>query len=410
MDIVVTAAAALAAATCSAACAPGSVWATGLPSGPLHQIVGPEQFLTPHKPGRRNPRKKARDITTALDQLGSELAGDHRGHMAVADLHCTAGLVHPRLTEALTYGPNGLKEPLVHVGLHLREQRGQRRGPATEPPRLMWTLVALVPQDGGLWQTLAYLRDEDSPGGTWLDYATANTLHRARRLPDGRRRDAQLPRSIDRALFDLGDHAGTDTGYIVYVSGDQARSIWPLLANRHLGRIPELDGTLDERPALPGFTLPTDQRPRAVLRVTAGSEHVASPALVERLNYTDEASPKTQEAKLATGVFLMEGTTSTFILCNLPQQYTGSSRHARAGEKYTRWASTSAEEQAETWYSHTATEISVDEQLPPSDCTASPPHWSSSSAATVRNASPTAWMTPHSPILRALPTTAMSLG
>ncbi|WP_413812746.1 RNaseH domain-containing protein [Streptomyces sp. OE57] len=317
------------------------------------------QFLTPHKPGRRNPRKKARDITTALDQLGSELAGDHRGHMAVADLHRTAGLVHPRLTDALAYGPNGLKEPLVHVGLHLREQRGQRRGPATEPPRLMWTLVALVPRDGGLWQTLAYLRDEDSPGGTWLDYATANTLHRARRLPDGRRRDAQLPRSIDRALFDLGDHAGTATGYIVYVSGDQARSIWPLLANRHLGRIPEGDGTLDERPALPGFTLPAGQRPRAVLRVTAGSEHVASPALVERLDHTDESTAEIQERKLATGVFLMEGTTSTFILCNLPQQYTGGSRYARAGEKYTRWASTSAEEQAETWYSHTATEISV---------------------------------------------------
>ncbi|MFJ3519844.1 RNaseH domain-containing protein [Streptomyces sp. NPDC090131] len=317
------------------------------------------QFLTPHKPGRRNPRKKPREITTALDQLGSELAGDHRGHMAVADLHRTAGLVHPRLTDALAYGPHGLKEPLVHVGLHLREQRGRRRGPATEQPRLIWTLVALVPQPEGLWRTLAYLPDEQSPGGSWLDYATANTLHRSRRLPDGRRRDAQLPRSIDRALWDLGAYAGTATGYIVYVSGDQARSIWPLLANRHLGRAPDPDGTLDARPALPGFTLPADQRPRAVLRVTAGSDHVASPALVERLDYTDETSVETHEGKLATGLFQMESTTNTFILCNLPQQYTGSSRYARAGEKYSRWASTSAAEQAETWYSHTATEISV---------------------------------------------------
>ncbi|MBT2539646.1 DUF3893 domain-containing protein [Streptomyces sp. ISL-44] len=317
------------------------------------------QFLTPHKPGRRNPRKKARDIITAQDQLGSELAGDHRGHMAVADLHRTAGLVHPRLSNALAYGPHGLKEPLVHVGLHLREQRGQRRGPATEQPRLMWTLIAFVPQAEGLWQTLAYLRDEDSPSGSWLDYATANIAHRSRRLPDGRRRDAQFPRSIDRALLDLGGHAGTATGYIVYVSGDQARSIWPLLANRHLGRTPESDGTLDGRPALPGFTLPVGQRPRAVLRVTAGSDHVASPALVERLDHTDESTTQTHEGKLATGLFLMEGTTNTFILSNVPQQYTGGSRYARAGEKYTRWASASAAEQAETWYSHTATEISV---------------------------------------------------
>lgn len=317
------------------------------------------QFLSPHKPGRRNPRKKAREITTALAQLGSELEGDHRGHMAVADLHRAAGLVHPRLTDALAYGPHGLKEPLVHVGLHLREQRGQRRGPATEQPRLIWTLVALVPRTDGLWRTLAYLPDAQFPGGTWLDYATANTLHRGRRLPDGRRRDAQLPRSIDRALWDLGAHAGTATGYVVYVSGDEARSVWPLLANRHLGRTPQPDGTLDDRPALPGFILPADQRPRAVLRVTASSDHVASPALVERIGDTDGTSITTREGKLATGLFLMEGTTNTFIMSNLPQQYTGSSRHARAGEKYTRWASTSAAEQAETWYSHTATEISV---------------------------------------------------
>ncbi|MGK4586043.1 RNaseH domain-containing protein [Kitasatospora sp. HPMI-4] len=317
------------------------------------------QFLTPHKPGRRNPRKKEREITTALDRLGRELEGDHRGHMAIADLHRTAGLVHPRLTDALACGPHGLKEPLVHVGLHLREQRGQRRGPATEQPRLIWTLVALVPQSEGLWHTLAFLPNADAPGGIWLDYATANTLHRSRRLPDGRRRDAQLPRSIDRALWELGTYAGTATGYNLYVSGDEARSIWPLLANRHLGRTPEPNGMLDGRPALPGFTLPADQRPRAVLRVTAGSDHVASPALIENLDYTDEDTTETKEGKQATGLFLMEGTTNTFIMSNLPQQYTGSSRHARAGEKYTRWASTSAAEQAETWYSHTATEISV---------------------------------------------------
>ncbi|MER7750878.1 RNaseH domain-containing protein [Kitasatospora sp. NPDC097643] len=317
------------------------------------------QFLTPHKPGRRNPRKKEREVITDLDLLGRELEGDHRGHMAIADLHRSAGLIHPRLTDALTFGPNGIKEPLVHVGLHLRQQLGDRRGPATEEPRLIWTLVALVPGPDGLWQSLAYLPDADSPGGLWLDYATANALHRARSLPEGRRRDAQLPRSIDKALWELGSFANAAAGYNFYVSGDEARSIWPLLANRHLGRTPEPDGTLDKRTALPGFSLPPGHRPRAVLRVTAGTEHVATPALVERLEKTDEGEAEFQERKLSTGIFRMKGTTRNFILCNLPEQYKGGSRHARAGEKYTRWASTSAEEQAEAWYSHTATEISV---------------------------------------------------
>lgn len=317
------------------------------------------QSLTPHKAGRRNPRKKDREITTPLEALARELEGDHCGHMAIADLHRAAGLVHPRLTDALAYGPNGLREPLIHVGLHLREQRGQRRGPATEQPRLIWTLVALVPQTDRMWRAMAFLPNADTPGGVWHDYATANTHHRARRLPEGRRRDARLPLSIDHALWQLPSYRGAATGYILYVSGDEARSIWPLLANRHLGRSPDSDGMLDKRPALPGFTLDANRRPRAVLRVTAGSEHVAAPALVERLDHADDDTISTQEGKLATGLFLMDSTRNTYILSNLPHQFTGGSRHARAGENYSRWGSTSSEEQTETWYSHTATEICV---------------------------------------------------
>ncbi|WNM32739.1 RNaseH domain-containing protein [Streptomyces sp. Li-HN-5-11] len=316
------------------------------------------QFLTPYKPGRRNPKKKDREITTDLQRLGRDLEGDHRGHMAIADLHRAAGLVHPRLTKALTFGPNGLKDPLVHVGLHLRQQLGERRGPLTEEPKLMWTLVALVPR-AGQWQTLAFLPDEHRTGGTWLDYATANQAHRARPLPEGRRRDALLPRLVDRALYDLGTHAGTASGYAVYVSGAEARSIWPLLANRHLGKTPDADGLIDKRRALPGFTLPPTQRPQAVVRVTSASDDVASPALIERLVHLDDEETETTQGKLATGLFQMENTDKTFILCNLPHQYTGGSRYARAGEFYTRWGSTDPAEQAETWYSHTATEITV---------------------------------------------------
>ncbi|MFE3205913.1 RNaseH domain-containing protein [Embleya sp. NPDC059237] len=316
------------------------------------------QFLTPQKRNpRTNPRKKNREAGTDLERLAQELESDHRGHMAVADLNRVAGLVHPRLTKALTFGPHGIKEPLVHVGLHMRQQLGARRGRITDEPKLVWTLVALVPHDGR-WRTLAYLPDEHRTAGTWLDYATANRTFRARPLPDGRRRDALLPRSIDHALYTLGAHARTASGYVVHASGEQTRSIWPLMANRHLGKVPDGDGLIDNRPALPGFTLPADQRPRAVVRVTSGGDDLAPPALIERLVHTDGEEDLT-EGKLATGLFRMEHSDDTFILCNLPHQYRGGSRYARAGEHYSRWASTDAKEQAETWYSHTTTEITV---------------------------------------------------
>ncbi|MGW2922843.1 RNaseH domain-containing protein [Streptomyces angustmyceticus] len=316
------------------------------------------QFLTFYKPGRRSPLKKDREINTDLARLGRELEGHHRGHMAIADMHRAAGLAHPRLTKALTFGPNGLKEPLVHVGLHLRQQLGKRRGPLTEEPKLMWTLVALIPR-AGQWQTLAFLPDEHRTGGTWLDYATANHRFRSKTLPEGRRRDDLLPRLVDRALYELGSHAGAARGYVLYVSGAQARSIWPLLANRHLGKTPDTKGLIDKRPALPGFTLSPEHRPRAVVRVTSASDDLASPALIERLSHVDDEETETAEGKIATGLFQLEDTDRTFILCNLPHQYSGGSRHARAGESYTRWGSTDPAEQAETWYSHTTTEITV---------------------------------------------------
>ncbi|MGW2863286.1 RNaseH domain-containing protein [Streptomyces sp. NPDC001205] len=321
-----------------------------------HRVLA--QFLTLYKPGRRNPRKKEREASTALDLLGLELQGHHRGHMAIADMSRVAGLVHPRLTKALSSGPHGLKEPLVHVGLHMRQQRGERRV-ATDEPKLMWTLVALVPH-GPYWRTLAYLPAEQAGQGSWLDYATANHLFRARPLPEGRRRDELLPRHIDHALYDLGAHAGSARGYVMYVSGDEARSVWPLLANKNLGRAPDAVGLVDKRPVLPGFTLAPDQRPRAVIRITAGGRDVARPAIVEELRHTaEETDPVIQQRKIATGLFQMGNAEQTFILSNLPHQYTGGSRYARAGEFYTRWGSSDAEEQAETWYSHTATEITV---------------------------------------------------
>lgn len=68
-------------------------------------------------------------------------------------------------------------------------------------------------------------------------------------------------------------------------------------------------------------------------------EDVARPALIERLRRLPEYDePVTEEGKLATGLFQMEQAEQTFILCNLPHQFAGGARYARAGESYARWA------------------------------------------------------------------------
>ncbi|MGW1871402.1 pPIWI_RE module domain-containing protein, partial [Streptomyces mauvecolor] len=130
-----------------------------------HGVIA--QFLTPSSKQYRS-KKKERATTTPLEALGKELAADFPGHMAVGDMIRSAGLVHPRLTPAISFGPRGLKDRLAHVGLHLRLQLGDRRGPLTEEPKLMWTLVAFIPYGERQWATHAYLPDAGHGRRGWF--------------------------------------------------------------------------------------------------------------------------------------------------------------------------------------------------------------------------------------------------
>ncbi|MGG2463811.1 RNaseH domain-containing protein [Streptomyces sp. RGM 3693] len=310
-------------------------------------------------------RSKAAKIEnpTELERLGQELSGDHPGHYAVADLMRAAGLVPSRLTRNLTYTADGLKEPLVHVGLHLRQQRSNWR--AGEPPRLVWLMSALIP-DGDHWRVLAHNPGFAHTPGTWTPYTEANLEFRSGQLPPGRRQDQHLTHDIDQALLNLGHHKGTATGYVLYVNGNSCRSLWPHLANTHLDQPIAPDGTiksLEGRLALPSLSLAEHQRPRAIVRVTddsAFSGKLPRPARLQHLRTDSETGLEGLEpGKRTNGLFAHPTARTTWYLAHVPQQFNGGTRYARAGEHYGRWASDDPEEQAEDWYAHTLTEFHI---------------------------------------------------
>ena len=301
------------------------------------------------------------DEADPLTELGLSLKKDHSGHNAIADMLRAAGLIHPRLSRALAHGRYGLTEPVTFVGLHIREQRGARW--TSTGPRLSWSLVALIP-DGDHWHTKAYQPRRHPRGGTtgWQDYFTANTAFRSHPLPEGKRQDLSLVTSIDTALGQLKDHLDTANGYVLLVSGESSRSLWPLLANRNLDLRPDSAGRVNDRPALPGCSPSCGQRPRAIVRVTSGSRDLPRPVeLHVRKNQGQKdgtVEKKPHITKTTAGLYQLDGAKNTWILSNIPRQFTGGRRYSRAGEDRTRWT---ADNQAgqHTWYAHTTTEIVV---------------------------------------------------
>ncbi|MFI7337240.1 RNaseH domain-containing protein [Streptomyces sp. NPDC050085] len=322
------------------------------------------QFLTHHdRPFPPSRKAKKLENPTELERLGQEISGDHPGHNAIADLMRAAALVPSRLTRNLTFTDHGLKEPLIHVGLHLRQQRSNWK--AGEPPRLVWLMSALIP-DGDHWRVLAHRPGSSNTPGSWIPYPEANLDFRSNQLPPGRRQDQHLTRAIDQALFTLGHHKGTATGYVLYVNGNSCRSLWPHLANTHLDQPIDPDGTiahLDGRLALPGLSLDEHQRPRAIVRVTDDSTfrgQLPRPAQVQLPSIDPDTGLETLDpGKRTNGLFAHPTAPTTWYLAHVPHQFNGGTRHARAGEHYSRWASTDPEEQAEDWYAHTLTEFHI---------------------------------------------------
>ncbi|WP_018687002.1 RNaseH domain-containing protein [Actinokineospora enzanensis] len=283
------------------------------------------------------------------------VSADHAGHNAIADLLRAAGLVHPRLTSALAYGRLGTKEPLAFVGLHVREQRGQAW--AKGRPKLSWSLVAMVPE-GAHWRTLAY---QFSPhpvtgGGTgWRDYFTANAAFRALPLPDGKRDDETLVVAIDIALGQLQPHLVDDAGYVLMVSGDSSRSLWPLLANKNLDLAPDSTGRIGDRPALPGWNPGLRNRPRAVVRITSGTPDLPRPVEVHDLGAPPDHERRV--IKQTRSLYQLDDAVNTWVLANVPRQFDGGFPR-RAGAEHGRWSASPGLNRS-TWYVHTNTEIVV---------------------------------------------------
>ncbi|MGW1055470.1 RNaseH domain-containing protein [Streptomyces sp. NPDC002521] len=281
-----------------------------------------------------------------------ELAADFPGHNAIGDMLRSAGLVHPRLTRAISTG-TGLKERVAHLGLHMRAQLGDRHVNRTEEPKLMWVLTAFVPV-GERWKALVYLPTDRGGNGGWFNCARAQALSRSHPIPEGSRGDDTLPRRIDHALYELSRHF--KSGYVHYVSGDSTRPVWPLLANKNADLLPD-DGLAHGRPAVPGATLAPEHLPRAVIRTTSSADpSIPLPALFHEI---DEDSTVSDGDKTSNALFQLDGIETTFIMSRRPQQMDGKTPSAKSGRTRGRWACDDKEAQAETWYNLTATEIAV---------------------------------------------------
>jgi hypothetical protein len=299
--------------------------------------------------------------TDPLAVLAQSLKKDHAGHSAVADAFRAAGLVHPRLGRALAYGRHGVKEPLAYVGLHIREQRAAQWTAAG--PRLSWSLVALIP-DSEHWHIKAYQPKRHPRGGTtgWQDYFDANTAFRSHPLPEGKRKDLALVDSIDTALGQLHSHLDTAHGYVLLVSGEGSRSLWPLIANKNLDLTPDSAGQINDRPALPGFSPASGHRPRAIVRITSGSRDLPRPVEVHEYKYSKQEDGTAQDrihiGLTTSALFQLDAARNTWILSNIPRPFTGKRRYSRAGKDSSRWTADNDAGQ-HTWYGMTTTEIVV---------------------------------------------------
>jgi hypothetical protein len=298
------------------------------------------QFIATTEPG-----KSGSGPITTDDELAAAVKADYAGHGAVADLLRTAGLVHARLGEALSFGKKyGTTTPPAFVGLHLREQKNGRR--------LSITLAALIPTDGqwGAWGYAWNPHPETRRTG-WMRYADANVAHRANDLIKTSRYrawDRDVPDMINVALSQLANHLN-GAPYVLVVSGDASRRIWPGLANKHLGREIDEDGRIDGRIALPGGQFP----PAATIRITCGTTDLPRPVP----NITRGAG---KPVRTTNALYEQDHDTGdpVLILANVPRQYDGKGRNSRVGSDHSRW-SAAPDEQPLTWYAHTSTEILV---------------------------------------------------
>jgi RNaseH domain of pPIWI_RE/pPIWI_RE module N-terminal domain len=296
------------------------------------------QFLATKPPEQSGdgPLVSAEDIAAAVKD-------DHAGHAAVADLLRSAGLVHARLGDALAHGRQGISTPHAYVGLHIREQKKNAR-------RLSITLAALIP-DGSQWAAWGYAWHPHpvTRKTGWMRYADAAVAHRASDLIRGSRHtmwDEGIADMINIALDQLASQLH-GIPYVLMVPGEGSRTIWPGLANRHLGLQADPAGRVNGKLPLPG---PARTPPAAVVRVTP------MPGGIRPV--PGSGSPKAPKTTNALYEHDQTGGDAVLVLSTVPRQYDGSSGRRGVGSDHSRWTATPAE-QPLTWYAHTSTEFLV---------------------------------------------------
>ncbi|NEA60405.1 DUF3893 domain-containing protein [Streptomyces sp. SID13666] len=209
--------------------------------------------------------------------------------------------------------------------------------------------------DGGVHRDRPLHTADRGGSGGRFNYARAQGLSRSRPIPEGSRGDDTLPRRIDHALFELARRL--ECGYVLYVSGDSTRPVWPLLSNKNADLLPADDGPTNGRPALPGATLAPEHGPRAVIRTTSSADpSIPVPALFHEIG---EDGNENDGDKTSNALFQFDGTDTTFLMSRRPHQMDGKTPSAKSGQNQGRWSCDDKEQQAETWYNLMATEFAV---------------------------------------------------
>lgn len=290
---------------------------------------------------------------------------DHPAEMALLDLYRSLGIIDDRIANALRPEKDGYPvDRIAHVGIYVRQQN-KRKGEFSQP-KVIITASALVPpqDDDGAWTMLGW----SSTRPEWQPYRTAQTAFHAGIYPENTGdRKTYLQRwddaadTVERALADLADELD-GIPYVVTVDSLASRRMWDGLQNMHLGGSPENKKC---RYWLPGSTLITDERPRAVIRVNIDDEEVLQP--VGTTHITKASEPAEKETARTLYAVTTDFGTPVWILCNVPRAFDGDGAN-RLGSKYTRWdakSSVSSErkeerrkgEMPQNWYSMTANEI-----------------------------------------------------
>lgn len=204
----------------------------------------------------------------------------------------------------------------------------------------------------------------------WQPYRSAQPAFHATAYPQEngerkthRQRWDDAAEAVELALGDLAEELDA-APYTVTVDGLACRRMWEGLQNMNQGASPT---PRFSRYWLPGSSLSSDERPRAVIRINIADEEVPPPVSTTRVLKGQAGVTTDGETTRMLYQVEVDFGAPVWILCNVPRAYDGDGA-GRLGSKYTRWdakRSVHSEKKEErrkgempqNWYSMTATEI-----------------------------------------------------